>query len=230
MRSGSLRNGLLMRSRLARAVHRLCCLAAVVLLTSVSCSGSKKDDSAQSAESVFAQVKRQADPVAEVTAGVAVAKLSNDGSSVDATTAEMRTAHASTVQQLQDSLCKTLQGAGDRTSKKREEARTMADQALRDSFVLKFLQAAAAASPERQAEIVKILGIKSTSPDGTALEGGAALKDASLTSSQGTLQIPPTDSPEYTKYTDWLVKNPALSGFTTVTLTEDYTKAMRQCI
>lgn len=212
-----------------RTVLRLCCLSAMALLISVSCSDSK-DDSVQSEESVFAQIKSQADPVAEITAGVAVAKLSNESSSVEATTAEMRTTHASTVQQLKDSLCKTLQDAGDRTSKEREDARTAAELALRDSFVFKFIQAAAATSPERQAEIVKILGITSTSADGTPLEGGAALKDASLTSSNGTLQIPATDTPEYTKYTDWLSKNSALAGFTTVTLTEDYTKAMRQCL
>jgi hypothetical protein len=202
----------------------------MVLLISVSCSGSKKDDSAQSEESVFAQIKSQADPVAEVTADVAVAKLSNDNSSVDAMTKEMRTAHASTVQQLEDSLCKTLQDAAkNASSEQAEKLRAIANQALRDSFVLKFIQAAAAASPERQAEIVKLLDIKSVSAEGTALEGAAALKDASLTSSQGTLQIPATDSPEYTKYTDWLVKNPALSGFATVTLTEDYDKAIRKC-
>jgi hypothetical protein len=213
----------------ARAVHRFCCLSAVVLLMSVSCSKSK-DDSAQSDESAFAQIKGQVDPVAEVTAGVAVAKLANQDSGVDDTVEEMRTAHASTVQQLEDSLCKTLQEVGKNASSERaEHLRAIANQALRDSFVLKFIQAAAAAPPERQAEIVQILGIKSTSADGAALEGAAALRDASLTSSQGTPQIPATDSPEYTKYTDWLVKNPALSGFATVTLTEDYTKAMREC-
>jgi hypothetical protein len=201
----------------------------MALLISVSCSDSK-DDSVQSEESVFAQIKSQADPVAEVTAGVAVAKLSNEGSSPDAITAEMRTAHTSIVRELEDSICKALQMAGkDVSSERAEGLRAIAEQALRDSFVLKFIQAAAATSPERQTEIVNILGIKSISTEGTPLEGGAALKDASLTSSQGTLQIPPTDSPEYTKYTDWLVNNPALSGFTTVTLTEDYTKAIRKC-
>ena len=212
-----------------RAVQRLCCLSVVVLLAAVSCSDSK-EDSVQSDESVFAQIKSQADPVAEVTAGIAVAKLSNDNASVDATVEEMRTAHASAVQQLEDSLCKTLQDAGkDASGERAEQLRAIANQALRDSFVLKFLQAAAAAPPERQAEIVKLLGITSTSADGTALEGGAALRDASLTSSQGSLQIPATDSGEYTKYTDWLRKNPAFSGFATTTLTEDYTKAIQKC-
>jgi hypothetical protein len=212
----------------ARTVHRLCCLSVMALLISVSCSDSK-DDSVQSEESVFTQIKSQVDPVAELTAGIAVAKLSNEGSSTDAITTEMRTAHTSTVRQLEDSLCKTLQAAGkDASSERAQELRALANQALRDSFVLKFIQAAAATSPERQAEIVEILGITSNSAEGTALTGGAALKDASLTS-QGTLQIPPTDSPEYTEFTDWLVNNPALSGFTTATLTEDYTKAIRQC-
>lgn len=168
--------------------------------------------------------------MAKVTAGVAIAKLSNDSSSVDATTAEMRTAHASAVQQLEDSLCKTLQNAGKNASGERaEQLRMIANQALRDSFVLEFLQGATVASPERQAEIVELLAIKSTSVDRTPLDGGAALKDTSLANSQGTLQIPETDTLEYTKYTDWLVKNPALAGFVTVTLTEDYTEAIRDC-
>lgn len=209
--------------------RRLCCLSVIVLLMTVACSNSK-EDSAESEQSLFAQIKSQVDPVAEVTAGVAVAKLSNEGSSSDPTTAEMLTAHASTVRQLEDSLCKTLQDASkDVSGEQQERLRAIANQALRDSFVLKFIQAAAATSPERQTEIVKILDIKSISAEGTPLEGGAALKDASLTTSQGTLQIPPTDSPEYTKYTDWLVNNPALSGFATVTLTEDYAKAIRKC-
>lgn len=213
----------------ARAVRRVCCLWTLVLLVSVSCSDSK-EDSAQSDESVFAQVKSQVDPVAELTAGVAVAKLSNDDSGVDDTVEEMRTAHASSVEQLEGSLCKTLQDAGKDASTERAEAlRAIANQALRDSFVLKFIQAAAAAPPERQAEIVQLLAITSASADGTALQGAAALKDASLSSSQGTLQIPATDSAEYTKYTDWLRKNPAFSGFATATLTEDYTKAIQKC-
>src|SRR5262245_22630667 len=100
----------------ARSIHRLCCVLAVVLLSLASCSNSK-DNSAQSDEKIFAQIKSQADPVAEVTAGVAVAKLSNYvDPGVDATVKEMRTAHASTVQQLKDSLCKTMQDAGKKAS------------------------------------------------------------------------------------------------------------------
>lgn len=206
-----------------------CCVLIIGLLLGVSCSKSQ-DDSAKATESVFSKVRSQADPVAETTAGVAVAKLSNDNSSVDATVAEMRTAHSASVEELEASLCKTLQDAGGKASSERaEELRAVANQALRDSFVLKFMQAAAAASPERQAEIVKILDIKAKAADGAALEGAAALKDASLTSDQGSLQIPPTDSMEYTKYTNWLRANPALAGFATVTLTEDYTKAIQKC-
>ena len=104
----------------------------------------------------------------------------------------------------------------------------MAEEALRDSFIFKFIQRAVAAPEERQVAIVQTLGIKSSGADGSPQEGAAALKDASLFNDAGTLQIPDTGTMEYTKYTDWLSKNDALLGFSDSVI-KDYTEAIRDC-
>jgi hypothetical protein len=137
----------------------------------------------------------------------------------------IHTKHGPQIEQVKESLCKTLQKGSKRDA---DALRATAEQALRDSFILKFIQRAAAAPEERQVAIVQTLAIKSSGANGAPQEGPAALKDASLINGAGTLQIPDTGTMEYTKYTDWLSKNPALLGFTD-TVTKDSTEAIRDC-
>ena len=198
------------------------------LLLAASCSNDSNGsngDSGAPTESVFAEVKRQTDPVAELTAQIAVAMLSPQSSGVEATTTEIQTKHRAQVEQLKVSLCKTLQES---SSKNLDQLRAIAQEALRDSFVVKFIQRAAAATEERQVAIVQTLAIKSSGADGTPQTGAAALKDASFTDSAGALQPPERGTTEYIKFVDWMGKNDALLGFTD-TVTKEYTEAIEDC-
>jgi hypothetical protein len=202
--------------------------AAAVVFAFVSCSDSK-DDSEASTESLFKEVRTDADRVAELSAAVAVATLSTQGDSVDATTREISSKHPADVKALEESVCSALQRSAKKASHDEQDSlRATANEALRDSFVLQFLRGAIAASPERQAEIVQLLAITSRGSDGAPLQGAAALKDASLSSPDGSVQIPARGTIEYTKYTDWLSFNDAFAGFTD-TITADYTKAANRC-
>lgn len=198
-----------------------------VVLLPVSCSKSKGSD--DSFASVYTEVTREADPVAELTAKAAVAMLSMQASSDEAIKAELQTKSAPNMQQFKESLCMTLKGPAKKASDDAtDNLRATANQAVRDSFILKLIQSAVATPPERQAELVQVLDIKSKSADGSALTGSAGLKDASLSSSQGTIQIPPIDTAEYAKYTDWLMQNSALLGFIEG-MTRDYQKTIQDC-
>ena len=211
-----------MNRRQSRIFRFSSCFILCVPLLSASCSNG---DSEAPTESVFTEVKRQSDPVAELTAEIAVATLAPQAGSVEATTNQIHTKHGPQVEQLKGSLCKTLQGA---STKDADQLRGAAEEALRDSFLVKFIQRAVAAPEERQVAIVQTLGIKSSGADGSPHEGAAALKDASLFNDAGSLQIPDKGTMEYTKFTDWMSKNDALLGFTD-TVTKDYTDAIRDC-
>lgn len=112
-------------------MHRLCCLSAIVLLVSVSCSESK-DDSGASTDVLYAEIRKQADPVAELTAGIVVRKLPSQGS--EETNAEIRAKHGPTVQPFKDSLCAQLKKAAKPADDDEiDQVRATANQALRDS-------------------------------------------------------------------------------------------------
>jgi hypothetical protein len=203
-------------------------LALTGLLLGLSCNDSK-GASTVSAESVYNEIRGLADPVAEVSAQVAVTNLTNEASSLDAVTDEIGAQHASRVQAFKDALCTALsKSAKDADDGETDRIRATGKQALRDSFILKYIQAAAATSPEKQTEIAQSNDIKSVAVDGSELTGSAALKDASLQSADGSLRIPPIDTAEYVKYTDWLGKNSSLSGLITI-LTKDYEGMIQDC-
>jgi hypothetical protein len=214
-----------MNQRSVTVFRDLLLLALVSLLVVPSCSNSKKEDS--SSGSFPTLIASEVTPVAEFTGGVAVAKFSSQDAKNELILDELTAKHASEMQRLKDSLCKSIQEAS-KKSGARSDLEAIAQEAVRDHFLIQFLRAASAAPPEKQTEIVQALDIKSSAADESPLAGGAALKDASLSSAQGALQVPPADTSEYTKYTNWLRNNPALSGFM-LSLTAGYSDAIRDC-
>lgn len=195
-----------------------------VLCISLPLASCSKDKSEGSSEPVYTKIKGQTDPVAKLTAEIAIAALSPQGSWVETTTKEVRTKHGPEVEQLKGSLCETLRKA----SKKESSVRSDAEEAVRDSFVFNFIERAAAAPQETQVAVVQSLAIKSSGTDGAPLDGAAALKDASFTNSAGSTQLPQRGTPEYIRFADWMGKNDALLGFTD-TVTKEYIEAIRDC-
>lgn len=203
-------------------------LALTGLLLGPSC-GDSKGDSTVSEESLYSELRGLADPVARVSAEVTITTLTADASSLDAVTDQIGAQHGSSVQAFKDALCKALsEPAKEADDNETERIRATAKDALRDSFILKFMQTAATASPEKQTEIAQSNDVKSKAADGSELTGSAALKDASLQNADGTLQIPPVDTAEYVKYTDWLGKNDSLAGLIDI-LTKDYEDVVQDC-
>lgn len=201
-------------------------LCGSILTMAASCSDSGNDSA--NAPDIYAQVTNAAAPTADLAASTAVTTLSSQGSS-DSAAAEVRSRYAAEVQGFKDNLCKVLgDSAKDVDDKEINNLQATAEQALRDSFVLQFVQTAAEAPADVQAKIVEATAMQSKGADGSPLTGGSALKDASITDAGGTTKIPSVGTAEYTKYADWLRDNRAFRGLI-LTLTEDYQKTLKDC-
>jgi hypothetical protein len=138
------------------------------------------------------------------------------------------------ISEASDSLCQGVAepaeqaGSGDIKQRRLDGLFATSRQIVQDAVASALLNGALAAAPERRDQLLDLLGVKATAPDGTPLRGADAIRVAGL-DPQSPIDLPQPGTPEYTKYRDWVSAAAGFEG-AVISLTDDIRGNVESCI